>query len=73
MAAMLDTLELSEAMPSDQRPPNKASDLPQSYARDLKVPRNHTGAMRSERANLWKYSSSWELYRLLGVDTFESV
>ena len=54
MAAMLATREGIEATLSGQRPPYKPPDLPQCYARDLKVSRNHTEAMRSEHGHLWK-------------------
>ena len=73
MAAMLATREDIQATLNDQRPPYKPPDLPQCYARDLKVPRNHTEAMRSEHAHLWKDSSGWAFYRLLEAGTFEPV
>ena len=54
MAAMLATRKDIEATLSGQRPPYKPPDLPKCYARDFKVSRNHTEAMRSEHAHLWK-------------------
>ena len=73
MAAMLATREDIEATLNDQRPPYKPPDLPQFYARDIKVPRNHTEAMRSEHAHLWKDYSGREFYGLLEAGTFEPV
>lgn len=43
MPAMLATREDIDATLHDQRPPCKPLDLPQCYARDLKVPRTHEG------------------------------
>ena len=71
MAAMIATSEGIEATLSDQRPPYKPPDLPQCYARGLKVPRTHTEAMRSEHAHLCKDSSGREFYGLLEAGTFE--
>ena len=73
MAAMLATREDIEATLNDQRLPYKPPDLPQCFARDLRVPRNHTEAMRSEHAHLWKDSSGREFYGLLEAGTFEPV
>ena len=56
-----------------QRPPYKPPDLPHCYASDLKVPRSHKEAMRSEHAHLWEDSTARELYGLLDAGTFESV
>ena len=52
MVAMLATRKDIEATLSDQRPPYKPPDGPPCFARDLKVPRNYTEAMRSEHAHL---------------------
>ena len=71
MAAMLATREDIEATLNDQRPPYKPPDLPQCYVRDLKVPRKHMEAMRSEHAHRWKDSSGREFYGLLEAGTFE--
>ena len=73
MAAMLATHEGIEATLNDQRPLYKPPDLPQSYARDLKVPRNHTKAMRFDHAHLWKDSSCREFHGLMEAGTFEPV
>ena len=73
VAVMLATREDIEATLNDQRPPYKPPDLPPCYARNLKVPRNHTEAMRSEHAHLWKDSSGREFYGLLEAGTFEPV
>ena len=54
MTAMLATREDIEATLSGQRLPYKPPDLPQCYARDLKVPSNRAEDMRSEHAHLWK-------------------
>ena len=57
----------------DQQPSYKPPDLPQYYASDLKVPRGHKEATRSEGAHLWEDSMGWEFYGLLDAGTFESV
>ena len=57
----------------DQLPPYKPPDLPQCYASDLKVPRSHKEAMRSEYAHLWEDSSGREFYGLLDAGTFGPV
>ena len=57
LAAMFATREDIEATLSDQRMTYKPPDLRQCYARDLKVLRYHTEAMRSEHTDLWKDSS----------------
>ena len=54
----------------DQRPPYKPPDLPHSYASDLKVPRSHREAMRSEHAHLREDSMGREFYGLLDAGAF---
>ena len=73
MAAMLATREDLDATLDDQRPPYKPPDLPHCYASDLKVPKSHGEAMRSEHAHLWKDSAGREFYGLLEAGTFEPV
>ena len=57
----------------DQRPSYKPPDLPHCYVSDLKVPRSHKEAMRSEHAHLWEDSTAREFYALLDAGTFEPV
>ena len=71
MAAMNATRDDIEATLGDQRPPYKAPDLPHYYASDLKVPKSHKEAMRSEHAHLWKDSAGRQFYGLLDAGTFE--
>ena len=71
MAAMLATREDIEVTLGDQRPPYKPPDLPQCYDSDLKVPRSHKEAMRSEHTHLWMDSAGREFYGLLDARTFE--
>ena len=73
MAAMLATREDIDSTLGDQRPPYKPPDLPHCYASDLKVPKNHKEAMRSEHAHLWKDSVGREFYGLLDAGTFEPI
>ena len=73
MTALLATREDIDATLDDQRPPYKPSDLLHCYASDLKVPRSHKEAMRSEQVHLWKDSAGWEFYGLLDAGTFEPV
>ena len=73
MAAMLPTREDIDATLGDQRPPYTPPDLPHCYASDLKVPRSHKEATRSEHAHLWKDSAGREFYGLLDAGTFEPV
>ena len=51
----------------------KPPDFPHRFASDLKVPRSHKKAMRSEHAHLWKYSAGREFYGLLDAGTFAPV
>ena len=71
MAAMLATRENIEETLGDQRPPYKPPYLPHCYASDIKVPRSHKEAMRSEHVHLWKDSVGRQFYGLLDAGTFE--
>ena len=72
-AAMLATREDIDDTMNDQRPPYKPPDLPHCYASDLRVPKSHTEAMRSEYAHLWGDSTGREFYGLLDAGTFKPV
>ena len=54
MAALLATREDIDATLDGQRPPYKPPGSPHCYASDLKVPRSHKEAVRTEHAHLWK-------------------
>ena len=73
MTALLATAEDIDATLDDQRPPYKPPDLTHCYASDVKVPRSHNEAMRSEHGHLWKDSAGWEFYGLVDAGTFEPV
>ena len=53
-AAVLANRENIDPTLGDQRPPYKPPDLPHCDASDLKVPRSHKDAMRSEHDHLWE-------------------
>ena len=72
LAAMLAIQEDIEVTLGDQRPTYKLLDLPHCYASDLKAPRSHKEAMRSEHAFPLKHSAGREFYRLLDAGTFET-
>lgn len=73
MPAMLATREDIDATLHDQRPPCKPLDLPQCYARDLKVPRTHEGGHAVRARTPVEGFSRREFYGLLEAGTFRPI